>query len=1186
MKILRLNLDAFGPFSGESLDLSAGRFGLHLVYGPNEAGKTSALRALGNLLYGIPMRSPDNFQFDYNKMRLGATLEHSDGSILEFVRFKRNKDPLCRGDGATPLDPSQLERFLGGVDQSMFETMFGIGHDALIKGGKEIISGGGKLGELLFSASSGIAGLKGIQDALESDREAFFTDSGRGKNQRIPLAISEVRAAHAKIKEVMVTTEDWSRQDQAVRQARAESKQLEEQLRQKFSESNRLRRIQGALKLFPERAQLTEELGKLGDVIMLDDDFADRRRKAENARDRATQESARARQAIEGLSSRCDEIEIPGPLLAAGDDIEALYERRGAYRKAQADRPVRFANLQEHEHAAREILQALGRPRDLAAADALQLRADDPVVIQQLALKAEQIATRRDETRETIARHRKRSEKISRELETLEPAPDLKTLRVEVKAAGKLGDLEARRDEARDLIAPLEKALAAATRRLPGWSGSPEELEDQPVPLLETIARFEALFQTAETRRRELESDRSREEKAIAELEARLQAETLQRDLPTEDDLGRSRQARDEGWRLIRRAWLDRQDDPEAAAAFVAELAPGRTLADAYEQGVSKSDVLADRLRREASDVARRAEQLALVEGHRGQLTRVGREDAEARDARERLAREWEAVTAPLGLGSFGPSELRSWLDKRDKVIDALGKVRAGRSEVERFDRQIAEQSERLVAALAELDAASATPGERLVALIERAQGLITKYEAVTRRRERLEADLAKEQADLEDAEQGLAKIEASRDEWRGPWAECMSRIGLEREATPAQANMFIQKVRDLREQVTKANGFRSWIRGIDRDGEQFANDVAALVLRVAPDLAGQPPDSVVGTLHARLRSAREHDQTLRSHRERIEIERKALEAAEQSQAEARLELGDLCRQANCAAAEELPQAEQRSNRRSMLEADLRRCEEQIRALSAGASIEAFIAEAEELDPDGLGLVLDGLEKEVAELQQRILEVNQKIGAANQVLEAIDGSSKAAEANEQAGYALARLQSDVPRYAALRIAAFVLQQGIERYRERAQGPLIRRASELFATLTAGSFGGLRIDYDDRGAAVLVGVRPDAETTLGISCMSDGSCDQLYLALRIASLENWLAAHEPIPLVVDDILLQFDDDRSGAALRVLGELSRKTQVIFFTHHAHLLDLARSALEADLLFVHELAAARDPVETPSP
>ena len=61
MKLLTLDLKAVGPFTGAVLDLSAGEHGLHLVYGPNEAGKTSALRALSYLLFGFPVRSADNF---------------------------------------------------------------------------------------------------------------------------------------------------------------------------------------------------------------------------------------------------------------------------------------------------------------------------------------------------------------------------------------------------------------------------------------------------------------------------------------------------------------------------------------------------------------------------------------------------------------------------------------------------------------------------------------------------------------------------------------------------------------------------------------------------------------------------------------------------------------------------------------------------------------------------------------------------------------------------------------------------------------------------------------------------------------------------------------------------------------------------------------------------------------------
>jgi uncharacterized protein YhaN len=60
MRLLRLDLKAVGPFTNAMLDLSEGQHGLHLIYGPNEAGKTSALRALSHLLFGFPLRTPDD----------------------------------------------------------------------------------------------------------------------------------------------------------------------------------------------------------------------------------------------------------------------------------------------------------------------------------------------------------------------------------------------------------------------------------------------------------------------------------------------------------------------------------------------------------------------------------------------------------------------------------------------------------------------------------------------------------------------------------------------------------------------------------------------------------------------------------------------------------------------------------------------------------------------------------------------------------------------------------------------------------------------------------------------------------------------------------------------------------------------------------------------------------------------
>ena len=87
-----------------------------------------------------------------------------------------------------------------------------------------------------------------------------------------------------------------------------------------------------------------------------------------------------------------------------------------------------------------------------------------------------------------------------------------------------------------------------------------------------------------------------------------------------------------------------------------------------------------------------------------------------------------------------------------------------------------------------------------------------------------------------------------------------------------------------------------------------------------------------------------------------------------------------------------------------------------------------------------------------------------------------------------------------------------------------------------------------------------------------SSLSEGSGDQLYLALRLASLETYLENHEPIPLVADDILIQFDNCRATAALQALADLSRCTQIILFTHHEHVRGLAKSCIDPDVLFIY--------------
>ena len=143
--------------------------------------------------------------------------------------------------------------------------------------------------------------------------------------------------------------------------------------------------------------------------------------------------------------------------------------------------------------------------------------------------------------------------------------------------------------------------------------------------------------------------------------------------------------------------------------------------------------------------------------------------------------------------------------------------------------------------------------------------------------------------------------------------------------------------------------------------------------------------------------------------------------------------------------------------------------------------------------------------------------------------------------------------------------------------------MLKRAGELFAILTCGSFKALQLEFDEDDNMQLAGIRQDGGR-VPVAGMSTGTADQLYLALRVAAIEDYLDHAEPMPFVADDLFINFDDKRAAAGFRVLGELAKKTQVLFFTHHEHLLEVAQKALGAPISGVTLPVAASPPLTRP--
>ena len=247
------------------------------------------------------------------------------------------------------------------------------------------------------------------------------------------------------------------------------------------------------------------------------------------------------------------------------------------------------------------------------------------------------------------------------------------------------------------------------------------------------------------------------------------------------------------------------------------------------------------------------------------------------------------------------------------------------------------------------------------------------------------------------------------------------------------------------------------------------------------------------------------------------------------------------------------------------LRQQIRAAEDQLRAAGDGLDLEALMVEAAGQELDALRVELEALESRLGEETTRVQRLAVQAQQAADALAAIGGSDAAAAEFDRQG-AIARLSTATERYLQVRIAGRMLDWSLGKFRDERQGPLLERAATRFAGLTLGAFDGLVVD-EEGGRPQLRGRRPD-RSYVDSREMSEGTCDQLYLALRLAALDMHLDGRPALPFVADDLFITFDRERTAAGLRELQALSAHTQVLFLTHHDFIIDEARAVFGESL------------------
>ena len=1166
MRILRLDLLRFGCFTNLSLDLADGHADLHVIYGRNESGKSSALRALEAWLFGFEDRTPDNFIHSYGQMRVGGRLKDASGE-LTFRRRKARKQTILDED-EKPLPDDALAPFLRGVTRDQFRLMFGLGHQGLVEGGREILRGGGEVGQALVSAGMGGAQVRALLKQLEEDAGALY--KAGGSNPPINQLLGSYRDTKDKRDKASLSSRDWKAHDDALQQAQAGLQRVVAEIADLTNRRSRLQSLRGILPALGRRTKLLEELRALGSVVELRPGFAEERKIAESELCDARRQAELARDELERLSSGIGLIAVPEELIAQEDTITDLHERLGSHRKAATDRGGLEKKQGLLQAAVADLISDL--PIEITSEELVTLDLDvgQRMRLRQLAAEHAVITEAMSATMKTITESECKLRRAKRELADAAVPRDVSGLKRALVRVQRRAGIEETLGKTQSALDALDATITVAIRQLHPALPEGSDVETLPVPLIETADRFIEQLQgiQAELARGDRELEEARKEQAgVAE---RMESLRLGIPVPSEEDLQAARRRREDGWQLVRREWLHHEDIAAEAALYDAENA----LPEAYEQRVLGADEVADRLRREADRVAGQAQLAARRATLALQITDTETHQQCARQRREEILTEWAAQWRPAGVEPLTPNEMRAWLAKFEMVRQQADQRQRTAKDVTRIREEVVCHRDALGHELQVLGADGPREGESLSALLERCQELVTRAEETERQRVTAEKTIATLQDDVAAAQLEAEKADTRMADWNQHWSEALRPLRLPGDTQPDVATHVMERLQDAKQKTKEAEGNTTRIRDIDRDAQSFTADSRALLSRLSPDLGELPVEQAVAALHAKLMRAKQDETRLTSLHEQAEAQRKLQEEAEDSIPTCEYQLAMLCREAQVLTADDLPAAESKWAHYQRLQQGIDEQENVVLQFSSGKSLEEIEQEASAVDPDLIPGQLVEIETRLGHLETRRSELGPHIGEERRSLDLMDGGDTAAFHAEESQRILAELRYQGQRYVRLRLAAALLRGEIKRYRERNQEPVLQRASELFAKLTVDSFSELASDFNDKDEPVLVGVRPSGEQ-VRVEGMSDGTCDQLYLALRLASLERYLESNEPMPFIVDDILIRFDDERAKAALETLAKLSKKTQVIFFTHHERLVSLAGQLPDASrAVVIHRL------------
>jgi uncharacterized protein YhaN len=1136
MRLNQFDLTRYGKFTDLSLPFAApeaGKPDLHIIYGPNEAGKSTLLSGWLDLLFQIPTRSDMSFLHPYASMQLGATLE-IDGGQHQLVRIKKPNNSLLDVQGA-PVAEALLQGGLRGLDRAAYAAMFSLNGQTLDAGGESILASEGDLGQLLFQASAGLTDLGAQLDALREGSLEFLNATGRkGRLRTLKAAFDELGD---QMKALDTAASDYARLAKGRDTARAAWQSARKEAEAAQGKALETERLLGALPVAGRLGRLDSQIADFGDVPEAPQGWM-----AElPALDRAETEMATlletAAKAVDALAQELDAIPQDQQILDLSDDILAVEPLKSAYDTASADLPKRLKERDGEASSVRDCLARLGQ----SGGNPAQVL-PEVAVSGRLRGLIEQYAGL--ESKHTSAV----DEQDRAKAEAERTAQRLKSAGVGTADLAGLGGL-VQGIRRTDPVGASDRAHAALAEAEAVWHEKraalgPAFKEDATVAevIAPDRAQLETLGDEITGAARQIEREQETLERLGTEMAQHVarQAAASASPLVTLEDAARVRAQRETDW-AKHRAALSRETADQFEVTLRLDDQMSATVGDQRARAEMAQD--AERVRVETQERITASE------------ARLRALQARAEDLAKTLGAVVSGVS-PLLAKDMTVAGLLVWMTRSDTARAALRHREEARRKATQATDAVARTRSGLVAALKQAGR-DMDDGVDLPFAVETAQSLLdraTQIEAFSEAQTQAHQELARR-------DKALSGAQSAMQVWQADWAATCAKTWMA-DAPPSVSEMraILDELDQLRRHFDRAADLDRRIVAMQTNRDLFAQAVQTLGARLGTAGDGSAEDLWRG-IKQRLRNAEAHLSQRTDLHKRLEAAQKAHADLAQRAEIHQTRTQEFTRFFNVQTWPQAREALTQSGERAKRVADRRACAEELCALMRADTLDAALEALTGVDETSLQARAESLKTDLRTLRSNQEEAHTTFRKAEDELESVGGDGAVARLDEQRQTLLLEIKDGAQQHLQQRLGLLAVDTALRQYRDTHRSGMLERASEAFRTMSGGRYSGLAAQPDGI-REVLVALAAEGGSKEATQ-LSDGTRAQLYLALRIAGYHEFVRNNGPVPFIADDIMESFDDARATETIGLLAKMSETGQVIYLTHHAHLCTIAKDA-----------------------